>query len=154
MSTNVALVIVAVVGVAGTLGAPAVTERLRRRRATEAERRAALVGLWAAANSMGMLYATVGGTLPKRSNWFTQVRYGIQMSSHANLIIERLLNAADRMWIATGRLRVVARAQELDALNEIEGVFSEWAIGEPLPDAWSPAIQRLRRLLEARGVPL
>jgi hypothetical protein len=56
------------------------------------------------------------------------------------------------MWVANGRLRTVATAEELDVLNEIETVFGNWQIGEPLPEAWSQAIRRLGRLLEKQGV--
>ncbi len=115
----------------------------------EAEHRAALVGVWTAANSLGMLYASYGATMPKSDHWLARARHGIQISAYAKNIIERLLEATDRVWEAGGRLRTVANAEELEALNEIETVFGDWEIGEPLPVAWGPAIQRLGRLLEA-----
>jgi hypothetical protein len=151
--------VIALIGAAAGVGGAAVgggallwANRLEAADRREGEHRAALVGLWAAANSLGMLYASVGDTLPKRSDWFSRARYGIQMSGYARMFVERLLDASDRLWKATGNLRTVAMAEELDVLNEIESVFGGWQIGDPLPDGWSPAIQRLRLVLEAQGV--
>jgi hypothetical protein len=128
--------------------------RANRRDAAErraGEHRAALIGVWTAANSVALLYTSWGATLPERDNWFARTRHGIQAGGYAKLVLTRLLDATDRVWEASGRLRTVATAADLEALDAIETVLGDWQIGDPMPDAWGPAIRQLRVLLEAEG---
>jgi hypothetical protein len=147
-------VISAASGVGGAAVGASAALWMHRRDATaaqERERRTALVSLWKAVNSFGVMWQGYGLSMPKRQNWFTQAWHGIQIGGLASLIVQRLWLVMDSVWEATGRFRTVATLEELEVLSEIEDVLATWEIGEPLPEAWGPAVRRLRDLVEAQG---
>jgi hypothetical protein len=115
------------------------------------EHRAALVALWKAVNSFAVMWQGYGLSMPKRQNWFTHAWHGIQVGGLASPILQRLWLVMDSVWDATGRFRAVATVEELEVLSAIEDVLSGWEIGEPLPEAWTPAVTRLRELVESQG---
>lgn len=143
-----------VAGLGGArIGARAV-ERTHEREAAarrEDEHRAALIGLWAAVNSFGLLYGVYGEMLPKRRNWLTLARFNLQVSPYGGLLIQRLWLVTDAIWQASGRLSAIATAEDVHMLREIGDVLADWRLGDPLPREWSGAIHRLRELIEKEG---
>jgi hypothetical protein len=120
------------------------------RRQEERERRSALVDLYAATNAFGYAWSAwaeihVEGPL---ANLRTGARLGgVGGAAFAG----RIWTVTDAFWHASGRLRAVAGADELAALDAIEDVIGMWRFGEPMPESFGHAIRQVRALLEKRG---
>lgn len=121
-----------------------------RRERLEQEHTAALVALYAATNRLGLSYQVWSDLQPKRNNLLTRAHLGIQLWGFDKMILSRLWSAVDDIWLTSGRARAAATDEERMVIDELENVFADWTIGEPLPEAWGPAIRRLRLLVEGR----
>ena len=137
----------AVVGSSATLAVARRDERARR----EQEHAAAVVGYFAAVNQFAMTYGLLADLLPADARFLERLRGRLQLDATGELLVKRLFGVTDVMWAASGRIRAIASAEELAAVQAIEDVIVEWQIGTPMPDDWPPAVQRLRELVEALG---
>lgn len=123
-----------------------------RRERRDQEHTAALVALYAAANRLGLSFQMWSDLQPKHDNRLTRARLGIQLVGFDKMILNRFWSAADDIWLSSGRARAAATDEERKVIDEVEIVFGDWTIGEPLPEAWGPSIRRLRALIEGRRV--
>jgi anti-sigma-K factor RskA len=140
----------ALAGLIGALiggGAVLLAAHLERRERREQEHRAALARYWAAVNGLGVTMATFA-TPESRVD---RIVSNLEQRLHLGRLITRMFAASDAFWQAGGELRAVATADELAAINALEHVMANWKVGEPIPDAWTPAINLLRLRLEALG---
>jgi hypothetical protein len=141
----------AAAGLAGAfIGAGATLRAANReaRTAQDREHRDALTSVYAAAFRLGHFYTLQAELMPKDAMLVGWLRNTLRVSAHANLLIARFFHLLDAYWVADGRLRAVASREELEALDELENAISNWQIGEPLPESWPIAFQRLRRLVQ------
>ncbi len=80
-----------------------------------------------------------------------RVLTNVEQRIHQGRLIDRMWTASDALWQAGGRLRAVAREDELAAVNEVERIIRRWKVGEPIPNAWTAAISQFRLRLEELG---
>lgn len=142
-------------GVGGAfIGASAAVWMHRRdiRSAQEAERKAALVGFWASVNKLAG-FNDLWARLHPGETFGKEVRLNIRTLGNQGRLIERGWHVQDEFWAASGRAHAVASADELATINRVENVFADWTFGEPMPDAWGPAIQGLRLMIESADLP-
>lgn len=76
----------------------------------------------------------------------------MQLSGREEFFLNRAWGAFDGYWPASARVRAVATDEELAIINAMDHALGAWEIGAPMPDEWTPAMQRLRLLIETRGV--
>jgi MFS family permease len=135
----------AVIGAGTVIWSAVRAEHTERQR----ERRDALVGFYAAANSFALMWDTwaamqIKGPLGK-------LRLGIRMAGMTGTFLARLWQVADGFWQASAQARASATREELEAVEAVESVIAEWRFGERTPEDWGPAIRRVRAVLERRA---
>jgi hypothetical protein len=145
-------------GASGVLGAfvgasAALWMHRREMHAAEAaERKAALVAFYAAVNKLG-LFMSVWASLQPNSRFLRAQRVAWRTYGFQKSIVARQWAITDDFWTSSGRARAVATAEELAVVDELENVIGAWPFGEPIPDEWAPAIQKLRSLMENADLP-
>jgi hypothetical protein len=134
----------AIVGAGASILADRRTEKAQRRR----DHDDALVAYWEAVNSYGHLWGSFAKVLPPAKNFLEEALQGLRISGYGAQLVARQFTVADAYWRASGRLRSVATAAELDVVNSVESVISEWEIGSPMPEEFGVQLRRLRALVE------
>lgn len=154
-STWVVALISGLSGVGGAfVGASAAVWMHRRemRSAQEAERKAALVGFWAAVNKVAG-FNDLWGRLHPGERFGKDMLLNIRTLGSQGRLIERGWHVHDEFWAASGRAHAVASADELAAISRVEDALADWTFGEPMPDAWGPAIQGFRLVMQSARLP-
>lgn len=150
-TASVTALIAGLSGVGGAVvgaGATIFSERWSRKAERRRDHDDALVAYWTAVASFVHLWGLLAEVVPPTKNFFEQALQGLRISGFAAQLVSRQFSVADAFWHASGRVRAVATAADLEVVNAIEGVVAAWTLGDPMPEAFGPELRRLRELVE------